>query len=228
MILINNTIADNDADRGDGIYRTGNLAISSCIIMGSLFTYGEYDTVTMEYSLHEGGWPGVGNLDEKPRFVNPIGGDYRLSPRSPCIDAGDPEMEVPEQGGDRIDMGALEFPQRFNGLLHFEGYPEFAYAGSVISWDASLLNPTPYPQMLDGWIDFSGPLSGTALKRLHRVIQPGEWAQTVEVPIPSGAPEGHYTVKGRVGIYGQEIWDSEVFEIQIVPGAGEEEVPVKE
>jgi hypothetical protein len=217
LILNNNTIADNNAYWGDGIYIGGNLTISNCIIMGSLFTYGEYDTVTMEYSLHDGGWPGVGNIDENPRFVNPIGLDYRLSPRSPCIDAGDPEMEVPENGGDRIDMGALEFPQRLNGLLTFEGYPEMASPGSVISWDASLLNPTPYPQTFDSWIDFSGPMSGTFLMNLDRVIPPGESAQTVKVRIPDSVEEGLYTVKGRIGIYGEAIWDSEVFDIEILP-----------
>jgi hypothetical protein len=217
MILTNNTIADNEAWRGSGVRIFGGSTISNSIILGAIYPgTAPEDTLTVEYSLHEGGWPGVGNLDEDPLFVNPQGGDYSLSPRSPCIDAGDPASDVPEGGGDRIDMGALEFRQRFNDLLRFEGYPDFAYAGSVISWDASLLNPTPYPQMIDGWIDFGGPMSGVALKFLDRVIQPGEWMQTVEVPIPINAPEGLYTVKGRVGIYGEAIWDSEVFDLEIM------------
>ncbi|MFQ6105093.1 MAG: hypothetical protein ACE5OP_12515 [Candidatus Glassbacteria bacterium] len=121
-------------------------------------------------------------------------------------------------------MGAFEFPQRFNGLLLFEGYPEMAYTGSVVSWEASLLNPTPYSQTIDGWIDFSGPVSGTALKDLDRVIPPGEWNETMEVPIPVNAPEGLYTVKGRVGIYGEAIWDSEVFDLEIVDGTEQAKV----
>jgi hypothetical protein len=216
FVLRNNTIADNSARSTDGIYLTNGTTstISNSIVLGSIHASGA--TVTIEYSLIEGGWPGVGNIDGDPLFLNPQGGDYSLSPRSPCIDAGDPTSDVPEGGGDRIDMGALEFRQRFNGLLRFEGYPDFAYAGSVISWDASLLNPTPYPQMIDGWIDFSGPISGVALKYLDRVIQPGEWRRTVEIPIPEFVEEGLYTLKGRVGIYGEAIWDSEVFDIEIM------------
>ncbi|MFQ6104870.1 MAG: hypothetical protein ACE5OP_11340, partial [Candidatus Glassbacteria bacterium] len=224
LILAKNTIADNRAYSADGIYLVTDTTsmISNSIVMGSIDASGA--TVTIEYSLIEGGWPGVGNIDGDPLFVDPLGGDYTLSTRSPCIDAGNPASDVPEGGGDRIDMGALEFPQRFNGLLIFEGYPETAFAGSVVSWEVSLENPTPYPQIIDGWIDFSGPLSGVALKYLDRVIQPGEWTQTVEVPIPSNAPEGLYTVKGRVGIYGEAIWDSEVFDLLVVDGTKQAKV----
>jgi hypothetical protein len=216
LIMANNTIADNSAYSADGIYLRNETTstISNSVIMD--YIDASNATVTIDYSLVEGGWPGVGNLDEDPLFVNPQGGDYSLSPRSPCIDAGNPKSDVPEGGGDRIDIGALEFRQRFNGLLLFEGYPEFAYAGSAISWDASLFNPTPYPQMIDGWIDFSGPVSGVSLKYLDRIIQPGEWRETVEVPIPISLPEGLYTVMGRVGIYGEAIWDSEVFDLEIM------------
>jgi hypothetical protein len=101
-----------------------------------------------------------------------------------------------------------------------------AYAGAIISWDASLRNPTPYPQTFDSWIDFSGPMSGTFMKNLDRVIAPGESAQTVEVRIPDSVEEGFYTVKGRVGIYGDEIWDSEVFEIEIRRGSEQSKIPV--
>jgi hypothetical protein len=44
-------------------------------------------------------WPGEGNFDLDPLFVNPAGRDYRLTPNSPCI----------ETGRDSADMGA-RFP----------------------------------------------------------------------------------------------------------------------
>ena len=44
-------------------------------------------------------WPGEGNFDLDPLFVNPGGRDYRLTPNSPCI----------ETGRDGADMGA-RFP----------------------------------------------------------------------------------------------------------------------
>ena len=37
----------------------------------------------------EGGWPGTGNNDADPLFVDPDNGDFRLQPDSPSIDAGD-------------------------------------------------------------------------------------------------------------------------------------------
>jgi hypothetical protein len=33
-------------------------------------------------------WPGEGNLDFDPLFVNPAGRDYQLTPNSPCIGTG--------------------------------------------------------------------------------------------------------------------------------------------
>lgn len=85
-------------------------------------------------------------------------------------------------------------------------------------------NPTPYPHTIDGWIDFSGPLSGVALRDLGILIPPGVWGRTVEVLIPDFVEEGLYTVKGRVGIYGEAIWDSEVFDLLVVDGTKHERI----
>ena len=85
----------------------------------------------------EGGWPGEGNIDADPLFVNPQELDYcevvsapssgalttnlRLKPASPCIDAGFNDPELPETdiagmhrimyGGKSrtVDMGAYEY-----------------------------------------------------------------------------------------------------------------------
>ena len=54
---------------------------------------------TVTYSDIQGGWPGTGNINMDPSFVDPDGADndpktwndndFRLAPSSPCIDAGD-------------------------------------------------------------------------------------------------------------------------------------------
>ena len=43
---------------------------------------------TVGFSDVQGGWPGTGNIDADPLFVDPDNGDLRLLPGSPCIDAG--------------------------------------------------------------------------------------------------------------------------------------------
>jgi len=40
----------------------------------------------------------------------------------------------------------------------------------------------------------------------------------VNLYIPRGAPLGMYTVKGRIGIMHEEIWDGEVFDGEVVGG----------
>jgi len=70
-----------------------------------------------------GGWPGLGNIDGDPLFLNPDNGDFHLESvtgsfrdgiwqpdtlHSPCIDAGDPYSPYsnePEPNGGRINMG---------------------------------------------------------------------------------------------------------------------------
>ncbi len=74
---------------------------------------------TVTYSNVHGDWPGAGNIDAVPSFVDWIAGDYHLLPHSLCIDAGDPNYmpqanETDLDGNSRlmgqaIDMGAFEY-----------------------------------------------------------------------------------------------------------------------
>ncbi len=48
------------------------------------------------------------NIIRDPLFADTI--DFELLCNSPCIDAGDSSVEVPNSGGCRIDMGRSEFP----------------------------------------------------------------------------------------------------------------------
>ena len=56
----------------------------------------------MTYSDVRGAWPGEGNIDTDPLFVNPTDGDYHLSSPSPCINAGDIRFS-PQEGESDID-----------------------------------------------------------------------------------------------------------------------------
>ena len=70
----------------------------------------------VRYSCVQGGWPGEGNLEENPGFLDPLAGDYRLTAGSPCIDRGDPDSQFndgdrpPGQGEPRNDLGMFGGP----------------------------------------------------------------------------------------------------------------------
>ncbi len=79
-----------------------------------------YFVVSVTYSLLEKGTDaqrvsvslGAGVLTGKDaRFVSPGAGDFRLTPSSPAVDAGDPEQPL-DPDGTRGDMGALPLDQR--------------------------------------------------------------------------------------------------------------------
>jgi hypothetical protein len=122
------TIARNVADScdgpagGHGIW-TESGSITDTVIWGKWGGTQIVGPVTATCSDVEGGWPGTGNIDADPLFVDPASGDYRLQSGSPCIDAGNP-IAMPTGldlwGGPRcldgdldgvmaVDMGAHEF-----------------------------------------------------------------------------------------------------------------------
>ena len=53
-------------------------------------------TFEAEFCDIEGGWPGTGNIDADPLFLNAPRGDFRLRPESPCVDAGTEAEASPE------------------------------------------------------------------------------------------------------------------------------------
>jgi hypothetical protein len=65
----------------------GGATVTNCILWGNT-PNGVSAFATIAYSNVQGGFPGIGNMDADPLFVDPDNGDYRLLPGSPCIDAG--------------------------------------------------------------------------------------------------------------------------------------------
>ncbi|NIQ40034.1 MAG: hypothetical protein GTN81_15845, partial [Proteobacteria bacterium] len=82
------------------------------------------------YSDIQGGYPGDGNIDQDPSFVDPDNGDFHLQPGSPCIDAGTDNVQDlpledfegdPRIAGSGPDMGVDEVVAE-SGLASFVLY----------------------------------------------------------------------------------------------------------
>jgi hypothetical protein len=134
--LIGCTFLENVADEGRGGYSyssdtmyvlctfSGNKALfggamcidegetlSNCILWGNSAPDGPeiWGPAIATYCDVQGGYEGEGNIDADPQFIDPESGDYRLSPGSPCIDAGD-NTAVPPAVADLDEDGDTDEP----------------------------------------------------------------------------------------------------------------------
>jgi parallel beta-helix repeat protein len=146
--IVNCTLIGNRAAAGNAVFlATYDVHdISTASIAGSILCNGgnqlgadDGSIFAVSYSDVVGGWPGEGNVDADPRFVDPNGpdgdpatwqdNDYRLAWDSLCIDAGDPAFSPLPGETDidgrarvaygRVDMGAYEFA--WHGPIDFDG-----------------------------------------------------------------------------------------------------------
>jgi hypothetical protein len=130
--IINNTFCNNVM--GGVVSINGNNVLVNNIIWGDGLNIEDASTIT--YSDIWGGWPGEGNIDSNPIYVDMSRGDYNLCSSSPCIDAGDPNIEDPD--GTRSDMGVFfpDHPECSRGIRLY-----VATTGNDESGDGSYENP---------------------------------------------------------------------------------------
>ncbi len=133
------TVVNNSSQgSGSAVYLADATTMAAnCIVWGN-----SEDQIaglgSVSWSNVQNGYPGEGNIDADPRFVDPANGDYRLGDGSPCIDAGNnslvpPESEFDLDGNPRfvndlgmpdmgegtapiVDMGCYEFQAASTGL----------------------------------------------------------------------------------------------------------------
>ena len=112
--LVNNTITANQASIGAGltVWNNSHPTLRNCILWGNGSEISECcgSTAAAEYTDVAGAWPGTGNIDADPLFVDAPLGDYHLTEDSTCIDAGDPGSPL-DPDGTRADVGAFPFFQ---------------------------------------------------------------------------------------------------------------------
>ncbi|MCC6678605.1 MAG: hypothetical protein IT436_15840 [Phycisphaerales bacterium] len=130
---------------------SGTPTVTNCVLWMNDGEIG--GDAAVSYCDVAGGFPGGGNIDADPHFVDADSGDFRLGPGSPCIDAGrnsavpvgvvidldgyarfSDDVTTADTGLGSppiVDMGAYEFqsicPADLNGdgLVDFADYLEF-------------------------------------------------------------------------------------------------------
>ena len=116
--LANCTLAGNTAGTAGGgasCWQDGDPSLTNCVLWGNWpeeihLTSGH---PTVQYSDVRGGWPGNGNIDADPLFVDPDNDDFHLSGGSPCIDAGcnwavPPDTADLDEDGDTSEYTPLD------------------------------------------------------------------------------------------------------------------------
>jgi predicted outer membrane repeat protein len=148
--VINCTFAVNSALYGtslacdsDGSEYPSSVQVTNCILWngGNEVWNNDESTIAITYSNVESSWPGDGNIDADPCFVDAVGGDLRLSLDSPCIDTGDnnaPNLPATDFDGhpriidgdcndtEVVDMGAFEFNYAYMGDFDYNCRVNFA------------------------------------------------------------------------------------------------------
>jgi hypothetical protein len=118
LVAFNNTISCNSGYRlgyfgqeftGPPSFLYNNIMWGNNYSAMSLFELNLID-LYLTYCDIQGDWPGIGNIDTDPLFIDTANGDFHLLPGSPCIDAGDPASPL-DPDSTRADMGALYFDQ---------------------------------------------------------------------------------------------------------------------
>jgi len=211
--IINCTFHGNRCGEGGSGSPAGNTGVgggirtSSDQVCNSIFWNNSPEQINgsgtvVSYSDVEGGWPGTGNIDADPLFIDPAKDDCHIPFDSPCRSAGDRNAQnLPDtdfEGDPRTglfafpDMGADEFHTHFyvNGTVSNGGSATGVIIGwpntnpvMLISGSGVLPHPDPTP-FGDFW------LMPPWEHRVHLHSMSDEGVHIIERVISTGLPPG--------------------------------------
>jgi hypothetical protein len=204
----NNTICNNNAlgrhliILGDehsypDMYFNNNIVWDNSVT-GSM-TFGDNMPLQAIYNDIEGGWPGTGNTNSNPKFVNPDSGDYNLSwanwpiddsTKSPCIDTGDPNSPL-DPDSTRADMGALFYNQRWNDIPDNQRLPDRFI----------LLDNYPNPFNFSTTIRYIVPTTGPVTLDVYDIL-----GRKVRTLLDINQPAGEYRVTWNADKVGTGVY----------------------
>ena len=148
--VTNCTLHGNTTTQGIGtvhIDPTSFCSIRNSILWANSSTsnaqiYDESNSSQVQYSDIQFGYPGLGNIDADPLFVNAANGNFHLTANSPCIDSGDQTLYDPDCT--ISDMGAyfyFHLAQPENLVIQQDGN-DMALCWSVVdSTDCAMPSP---------------------------------------------------------------------------------------
>ncbi len=115
--VLHSSFSSNMSAQGGAIYvKNTTVMLKNSILWGNQPNSIQYSHLpAVAYSIVEGGFPGIGNLNVDPRWFAPWNGDLHLTASSPAIDAGDP-MAPPDPDGSIADMGRFPYDPSWMGL----------------------------------------------------------------------------------------------------------------
>ncbi len=174
------------------------------------------------FSDIQGMWPGVGNLNTDPLFVEPTENNFHLLPNSPCIDAGDPDSPL-DPDGTLADMGAYylhQFGPGGNLFLDLDPIDPpivIPAAGGMFEYivDVNFTGP-PGSIIFDYWAEFllpngqieEGPFFFHPTVNLN---QGCSIEREVELYVPATVMPGLYEYRGYCGQWPDTVWAFDSF-----------------
>jgi len=224
-VFVNCTVSQNQALNGQG----GGITIkrgSYGSFTNSIFwndSPGEIEildgSITVTYSDIEGGWSGVGNIDDDPLFVGGDPFDYHLTKDSPCIDTGDPNSP-PDPDGTRADMGAYYYQEDSPWVV----VPDTTHYHRTesLGFTVTATNDADTTIFFEAWTEVETPDSFNIIPALGPINAVVAAHETVTSHITQYIPEyapfgGPYVYRVKAGTFPDEVLAEDSFEFFIDP-----------